>query len=295
VRRRVSLHLTVAATVLAFAVIAPEDGQASCGAPPAQRAFRDQHEGHGPAEPTDRPKAEEVPAFIPRLTDDDRKAAFPDVDGHAVHDEAVHSFVLLDQLEWQAAEAGTGINLDSKAWIGRDRDRLWLRAEGETDGSHLGEAQAHVLYGRQFSRWWDIVAGIRQDFRPGPAQTWAAIGIQGLAPYWFEVEATGYVGASGRTHARIEVEYELLVTTRLVFQPLMEVELLGKSDPERGVGAGLSTTDAGFRVRYEFRREFAPYVGVTWSSKWGKTADLAEAAGEETGGARLVTGMRLWF
>jgi copper resistance protein B len=295
VRRRVNLHLTVAATVLAFAVIAPEDGQASCGARPAQRAFRDQHEGHGPAEPTDTPKPEELPAFIPRLTDDDRKAAFPDVDGHAVHDEAVHSFVLLDQLEWQAAEAGAGINLDSKAWIGRDRDRLWLRAEGETDGSHLGEAQAHVLYGRQFSRWWDIVAGIRQDFRPGPAQTWAAIGMQGLAPYWFEVEATGYVGASGRTHARIEVEYELLVTTRLVFQPLMEVELLGKSDPERGVGAGLSTTDAGFRIRYEFRREFAPYVGVTWSSKWGKTADLAEAAGEETGGARLVTGMRLWF
>ena len=152
-----------------------------------------------------------------------------------------------------------------------------------------------MLYGRQFSRWWDIVGGIRQDFRPGPAQTWAAIGVQGLAPYWFEIEATAYVGASGRTHARFEVEYELLVTNRLIFQPLVEAEIFGKSDLERGVGAGVSTTDAGFRLRYEFRREVAPYVGVVWSKKWGKTADFAEAAGEATGGMRLVTGVRLWF
>jgi copper resistance protein B len=119
--------------------------------------------------------------------------------------------------------------------------------------------------------------------------------VQGLAPYWFEVEATAYVGASGRTHARFEVEYELRLTNRLVLQPLLETEIFGKSDPERGVGAGLSTTDAGFRLRYEFKREVAPYIGVTWRNKWGQTADFAEAAGEETGGARFVTGVRLWF
>jgi copper resistance protein B len=116
-----------------------------------------------------------------------------------------------------------------------------------------------------------------------------------LAPYWFEIEATGYVGASGRTYARLEVEYELLFTNRLILQPLFEVELVAKSDPERRVGAGLSTTDVGFRLRYELRREVAPYVGVTWSNKWGKTADFAEAAGEDPGGTRLVTGLRLWF
>ena len=163
------------------------------------------------------------------------------------------------------------------------------------EDGRVGEAQTHVLYGRQFSRWWDVVAGVRQDFRPGPAQTWAAFGVQGLAPYWFEIEATAYVGASGRTHARFEVEYELLLTNRLVLQPLLETEIVGKSDPERGVGAGLSTTNAGFRLRYEFRREVAPYVGVSWNNKWGKTADFAEAAGEGTGGARFVTGLRLWF
>jgi copper resistance protein B len=139
------------------------------------------------------------------------------------------------------------------------------------------------------------VAGVRQDFEPGPSRTWAAVGIQGLAPYWFEVELTGYIGASGRTHLRGEVEYELLLTNRLVLQPLVEVELFGKSDPERGIGAGFSTTDVGFRLRYEFKRDFAPYIGVTWNNKWGQTADFAKTAGEDTGGARFVTGLRLWF
>lgn len=258
-----------------------------------------QHAGHGHDKPAEETKplapAPELPPFIPRPTDEDRKAAFPDVEGHAVHDQAVHYFVLLDRLEWQAAEEGSGVDLDSRAWIGRDRDRVWLRAEGDTENGRVGEAQMHVLYGHQFSRWWDIVGGVRQDFRPGAAQTWAAIGVQGLAPYWFEVEATAYLGAAGRTHARFEVEYELLLTNRLIVQPLLEVDVFGKSDPERGVGAGLSTTDAGFRVRYEFKREIAPYIGVVWHNMWGKTAEFAEAAGEETGGMRFVTGLRLWF
>jgi copper resistance protein B len=238
----------------------------------------------------------ELPPFIPAITDEDRKAAFPqDVEGHAVHDRSLHYYVLFDQLEWQSNAGGTGLNLDTKGWVGRDRDRLWFRAEGEGEDGGIGEAEAHVLYGRQFARWWDVVAGVRQDFEPGPSRTWAAFGIQGLAPYWFEVELTGYIGASGRTHLRGEVEYELLLTNRLVLQPLVEVELFGKSDPERGIGAGFSTTDVGFRMRYEFKREFAPYIGVTWNNKWGQTADFAEAAGEDTGGARFVTGLRLWF
>jgi copper resistance protein B len=251
-------------------------------------AQTDPHAGHQQEKPKPAPS-------IPPVTEEDRKAAFPEVDGHAVHDEAVHYFVLFDQLEWQAGGGADSFNLDSRGWVGRDRDRLWFRAEGDGADGRVEEAQAHVLYGRLISRWWDLVAGVRQDFRPGSPQTWAAFGIQGLAPYWFEIEATAYVGASGRTQARFEVEYELLLTNRLIMQPLVELELFGKSDPERGVGAGLSTTDIGFRLRYEFRRELAPYVGVTWRNKWGKTADFAEANGEDTGSARLVTGLRLWF
>ncbi len=263
-------------------------------------AQADPHAGHQQVQPgaPAAPPAEvagELPPFIPPVTDEDRRAAFPDVEGHAAHDNAASYFVLFDQLEWQAGKDASGLTIDSRGWVGRDRDRLWFRAEGEGEGGRVGEAQTHVLYGRQFSRWWDVVAGVRQDFRPGPPQTWAAFGVQGLAPYWFEIEATAYVGASGRTHARFEVEYELLLTNRLVLQPLLETEIVGKSDPERGVGAGLSTTNVGFRLRYEFRREVAPYVGVSWNNKWGKTADFAEAVGEGTGGARFVTGLRLWF
>ena len=270
-----------------------------------------QHEGHQqqkPAQPEQKPAsgsavdhsqhqapASDLPPFIPPVTEEDRKAAFPDVEGHTVHDGALNFYVLFDQLEWQSVEGGTGINVDSKGWVGWDRDRLWFRAEGDGENGRVGEAEAQLFYGRQFSRWWDVVAGVRQDFRPGPSRTWAAIGVQGLAPYRFDVELTAYVGAGGRTHFRGEVEYELLLTNRLVLQPLIEVEVFGKSDPERGIGSGLSTTEAGFRLRYEFRREFAPYVGVVWNNKYGGTADFAEAAGEDTGGARFVTGVRLWL
>lgn len=246
------------------------------------------HTAHG------QPGSATPPPVVPPVTDADRAAAFPDVAGHAVHDRAIHAFVLFDQLEWQSGDGG-GVSWDNKGWVGRDVDRLWFRTEGETDGDRLEDAQAHVLYGRAFAPWWEVVAGVRQDFRPGPGRTWAAVGVQGLAPYWFEVEATAYVGESGRTHARLEVEYELLFTNRLVLQPLAELEIYGKSDPARGIGAGLSTAEMGLRLRYEFRREFAPYVGLTWSRKFGRTADLAREAGDEVGGARFVVGVRTWF
>ena len=245
-----------------------------------------QHE-HKPApeqEASDAPDAG-LPASIPRLTDADRQAAFPDVDGHAAHDRALHSFVLIDRIEWQAGSDVDIVVADAKGWVGGDRNRLWFRAEAGGDGDDA-EGRVHGLYGRQVWRWWDVVAGVRQDFGPGPSQTWAAAGIQGLAPYWFEVEVTGYVGAGGRTQVRFDVDYELLMTNRLVLQPLVELELNSKSDPERGVEAGLSRSEAGFRLRYEIRREFAPYAGIVWEHTKGDDGD---------DGARFVTGARLWF
>jgi copper resistance protein B len=229
------------------------------------------------------------------LTDEDRKAAFPDLAGHTVHDRGVNYFVLFDQLEWQWDRHATAANWDSKGWIGGDIHRLWFRTEGETEDERLERSQAHLLYGRSFSRWWDFVAGVSQDIRPGPAQTWAAFGVQGLAPYWFEIEATGHVGAGGRFHARFEAEYELLITNRLVLQPLVEMELFAKSDSRRAVGAGLSTLETGARLRYEIRREFAPYIGIVWNSKFGDTADFARTAGTEVRKTRFVAGIRMWF
>ena len=234
------------------------------------------------------------PPPVPPVTDEDRKAAFPEVEGHTVHDDVVHYYVLFDQLEWQTVDGG-GVSWDTKGWIGRDVDRLWFRTEGGGGEGRLEEAEAQVLYGRAITRWWDVVAGIRQDFRPGPAQTWAAFGVQGLAPYWFEVEATAYVGGGGRTHLRLETEYELLLTNRVILQPLAELDIYGKDDPERGIGAGLSAIDLGLRLRYEFRRELAPYLGFVWERKFFGTADRARRAGEDVGGPALALGLRVWF
>ena len=288
---------------------------------PSAVAAQDPHAGHQPA-PTQKPSSPQKPAPpapaeedhsahvhgeataaggeqpkepIPPITDADRAAAFPaGLEGHATHDRRITTFVLLDQLEWQGGENG-GLSVDVKSWIGGDLNRVWLRGEGESSDGRPENAQLHALYGRSFSRWWDVVAGVRQDFRPGSPQTWLAVGIQGLAPQWFEVEATAYFGRAGRTHARFEVEYELLLTNRLVLQPLVEAEIYGKDDPAREIAAGLSAIDAGLRLRYEFRRELAPYVGVTWHRAMFGTADHARAHGEDPGRARLAVGLRTWF
>jgi copper resistance protein B len=262
----------------------------------AQGTQPDPHAGHVmPAKPAQNGSSEPVTP-IPPLTEEDRAAAFPqDLHGHTVHDRAVHHYVLFDQLEWQYSGDTRGGIWDVKSWFGGDLNRVWIHSEGASEGSSLEEAEVHVTYGRSFSRWWDGVAGVRQDFRPGPAQTWATVGIQGLAPQWFEVQATLYVGESAATLARFEAEYELLITNRLVLQPLVELNLYGKSIPERGIGAGLSAAEAGFRLRYEVRREFAPYVGVVWHREFGGTADFSRAAGHDIGGWRLAAGLRTWF
>jgi copper resistance protein B len=252
------------------------------------------HQDHS-AHKTDATPSEPPQPRLPVITDADRAAAFPEVHGHSVHDRVIGYYVLFDQLEWQTGNAPSGMNWDNTGWIGGDLDRFWFRTEGESHRGRLDTAQAHLLYGRAVARWWDLVAGVRQDIRPGSAQTWAAIGIQGLAPYWFEVEATAYLGAAGRTHFRLETEYEVLLTNRLILQPHVEANIHGKADPERGIGAGLNQIDVGFRLRYEYRRERAPYIGVVWSRRFFGAADLAEAAGDGTGGTRLVFGLRLWF
>ena len=262
----------------------------------AQATPPDPHAGHVmPAKPATNGSGESTTP-IPPVTDEDRAGAFPqDLHGHSVHDRAINHYVLFDQLEWQFSGDTKGGIWDIKSWIGGDMNRVWIHSEGASDGSSLEEAEVHVTYGRSFSRWWDVVAGVRQDFRPGPGQTWATVGLQGLAPQWFEIQATLYVGESATTMARFEAEYELLITNRLVLQPLVELNLYGKSIPERGIGAGLSAAETGLRLRYEVRREFAPYVGLVWHREFGGTADFSREAGQDVGGWRLAAGFRTWF
>lgn len=260
---------------------------------PAPAPAPDEHAGHRmPAEPQ---APVELPPFIPPVTDADRAAAFPNVHGHAVHDRAINSFVLFDQLEWQPGDGDDAFSWDTKGWIGRDRTRFWFRSEGDRSGGRTHQAQTHLLLGRQISRWWDVTAGVRLDTLPETPRGALALGVQGLAPYWFEVEASAFIEPSGRTHVRVETEYDLLITNRLVLQPLVEFEIYARGDQERLIGRGLSTGEVGLRLRYVVRREIAPYVGFVWSRRFFGSADLAQAARQDTSSARLAVGLRAWF
>ena len=233
---------------------------------------------------------------IPPVTPADRIAAFPDVAGHAVHDKAVHAYWLVDRLEaWEADEGGTAVGWDGLAWIGTDLDRVWLRSEGEHMDGAVEAADIEVLYGRAIAPWWDLLAGVRHDFGEAPSQTFAALGVMGLAPYKFEVSATAYLGQSGQSAARLEAEYETLLTNRLILQWVAEAEFHGRDDPRRGIGSGLGTVEAGARLRYEIRRDFAPYVGIAWERAFGGTADLRRDAFHDIRDTRVVVGVRTWF
>jgi copper resistance protein B len=183
------------------------------------------------------------------------------------------------------------MNWQGQAWIGTDTDKLWLRTEGERIEHRTEASDLEVLYGKPIARWWDVVAGVRHDFKPGASQDFAAIGVIGVAPYKFEVEATAYIGASGRTAARIEAEYDTLLTNRLILQPLIELNFNGEDDPARHIGSGLSTAEAGLRLRYEITRQFAPYIGVVYERAFGDTADMRDDPSD----TRLVAGFRIWF
>lgn len=242
-----------------------------------------------------RPAPREPITPIPELTDADRAAAVPADHGHMIHADILQRFVLFNRLEVWDADPGTGMAWEGQAWFGTDLNRLWLRSEGErVDGKTEG-ADLEVLYGRSIARWWDVVAGVRHDFQPAGSQSFAAIGVMGLAPQKFEVGATAYIGERGQTAARVEAEYELLLTNRLVLQPLVEANLHGRDDRVRGIGSGLSTIEVGLRLRYEVVREFAPYIGIVRERAFGNTADFRRDEGEDIDDTRIVAGLRIWF
>jgi copper resistance protein B len=211
-------------------------------------------------------------------------------------DDTARTFkVLFDQLEWRNAAEGSALDWDAEGWYGGDTDKVLLRSEGERVAGTTQNARADLLWDHTFARWWSVQAGGRQDFGAGPARTWAAVGVQGLAPYWFNTEATFYIGEQGRTAMRLKSEYELLLTQRLILQPEGEANLYGKSDPARQLGSGLSDLELGLRLRYEVRRECAPYIGVVWARQFGGTADRVREAGGNPSDVQFVAGVRAWF
>jgi copper resistance protein B len=234
-------------------------------------------------------------AYSDGFTLDTGKYALPGPERLRLADEHSVGTVLFDRLERAYGRDGDATSYDAEAWFGRTYNRLVLKAEGEYVGGRLEDARTEVLWGHAIASYWDTQLGVRFDSGEGPNRTWAAFGVQGLAPYWFELDLTGYVGEEGRTALRLSAEYELLLTQRVVLQPRLEANLYGKSDEARGIGSGLSDAVAGLRLRYELNRQFAPYIGVEWASKFGQTADLANAEGKPRSETLWVAGLRFWF
>jgi len=207
-----------------------------------------------------------------------------------------HPFYALlgDRLEYNE-QANAGV-FDLQAWYGTTFDRLVIKTEGDFSEGSLEENQTDILWGHAVSAYWDTQAGVRLDYnKEGENRQWLAFGLQGLAPYWFELDMTAYVGERGSTAFTLEAEYELLLTQKLIIQPRAEITLYGKNDKQNELGSGLSSSAIGFRVRYEFTRQFAPYIGVEWSNKFGNTADYATSSGQSSNNTAFVAGIKFWF
>lgn len=275
---------------------AVSDDAAPAGAAPAAPAASP-HAGHGGGGDTPR-------TAMPEQTRDTQ-----DRDPHAysngydfgplprmhMGDQHHYGQFLADRFEWVRTDEESYASYDVIAWYGRDFDRLWFKSEGEFDGGRLQDARSELLWGHAVAPFWDAQLGVRHDGGAGAERTWLGVGFQGLAPYWFEVEATAYVGEAGRTAVRVKAEYELLFTQKLILQPSIEAEAYGRDDAGSGAGAGLSSLTAGLRLRYEIRREFAPYVGLEWAGLYGGAADFARTADQPADEGRVVAGVRFWF
>lgn len=219
-----------------------------------------------------------------------------------VHDRPVVVTLLADLAEYgRTADGGENVRWDIVGWIGGDYHRIWLKSEGEHDfgAGSSGEVDAQVLYGRLIAPYWDLQIGVRQewryDSRRDRTRTSAVIGVQGIAPYWFELEPSLFISEDGDVSARITAEYDLFLTQRLILQPRVETELAVQEVKGWGIGRGVKDIEAGLRLRYEIHRKFAPYIGLTWRRDVGETAALTRDEGKEVEERALVVGVRMWF
>lgn len=204
--------------------------------------------------------------------------------------------VMIDQLETQIRKGGDGYYWEAFAWYGGDINKLWISTEGEGNfGESPEKAEIQVLYSRALNPWFNLQTGVRHDLRPNPQRSHLVLGIDGLAPYWFEVTGAVFLSNKGEFTARFEGEYDQRLTRKLILQPRLEFNLAAQNAPEIRVGSGLVNVETGLRLRYEFIPEFAPYIGVGYERAFGNTADLARGRGEDAGGWSLLVGMRTWF
>ena len=210
-------------------------------------------------------------------------------------DDPVVTKIMIDQLENRYSNGNEVLILEGMAWVGKDLEKLMIKAEVEQVKGVTHELELQALYSRAVDPYWDFQIGIRQDQKPIPKRNWLAIGFMGVAPYWFEVDSTLFIGESDQVGLRFSAEYEWMITQRWVLSPELEFNIHSKDDEATGTGSGLSNSQLGLRLRYEIKREFSPYIGVNWNHKYGKTATFAKSEGEKVDGSQFVLGIRAWF
>ncbi|MBB5987084.1 copper resistance protein B [Sphingobium lignivorans] len=204
--------------------------------------------------------------------------------------------LMLNLAEYRARKGRDGYHWDGEAWFGGDINRLTVKAEGE--GLFQGcveAAEVQALYSRAIGPYFNLQAGVRHDFEPGPSRSYAVVGFEGLAPYWFEIEGALFLSDKGDLLGRLSGYYDQRITQRLVLQPRAELDIAAQDIPENRIGAGFSSAEAGLRLRYEITRQFAPYVGLSHEARIGRTARLARADGEAATSTSFVAGLRIWF
>ncbi|MEK6747835.1 MAG: copper resistance protein B [Pseudomonadota bacterium] len=213
---------------------------------------------------------------------------------HVEH-ELNYGLLRFDRFETVRASGDTFTIYDLQASYGSNFERAVIKTEGDIIGKKIADANTELLWRHAVAAYWDTQFGLRHENDRNQNWSWLAAGVQGLAPYWFEVDATAYLGEAGRVALKLGAEYELLLTQKWILQPRIGIDFNGQNDAARSVGAGLSDVTAGVRLRYEIRREVAPYAGVAWVGKFGGTADYVHAAGLNTREIRVMAGVRLWY
>jgi copper resistance protein B len=214
--------------------------------------------------------------------------------GMDMNDERIYTHALLDQFEGRFGGGSVPLRWDGEAWLGTDTNRLWLKSEGFAVDGRIEDGDHELLYDRPISTYFDLQGGVRDDLDSFANRVWGALGIEGLAPYWFEVSATLYVSGGRHVAAKLVASYDELLTQRMILQPLVELNAYSRSDRPRQVGAGLSDVDAGVRLRYEITRKVAPYIGVVYQRTDRPESERHGESGG-SGGWRLAAGLRAWL
>ncbi|GBR02446.1 copper resistance protein CopB [Acetobacter oeni LMG 21952] len=212
-----------------------------------------------------------------------------------VMDHMLYGHALLDEFEARFDGRGGEFRYDGQGWYGTDYDKLRIKSEGTVghDG-RFGDGDHEILYDRAISRYFGVQTGVRLDVDSGPTRPWGAVGIQGLALYFFDLEATAYFSDRGAA-GRLQGSYDILLTNRLILQPQAELNFYSTADRTRDVGRGFSDIDTGLRLRYEWFRKFAPYAGITYTGRFGQAAGIARSRDSVVHDVTFTFGLRAWF